>query len=328
MPCDGADHHARADQDDEEQQHPQQQQQRTGQDANEPSERRATAENCSTSSSSSSSARHERATARMPPGRDEEEPASSTPGGRGLGRRTGGAQQLTARTGSVPGALRVRSDWTTERVEPHPSRRGGSGTGADDSSAPPPPDDPPYLAEAHVVVPPPLVLARRMDDAGSHAEVPVMPERHERHQVSSRTKALVAAVAFLAAAIMGISLGLALKDLSSSPTTTATAGPPPPAPSSTPPAPSGQPSIGRPTEPPVIQGCSKLEESFLQCANPFCTEYMNQVTHYPTVDGTCYGLTNVACSLGMLCPDCDPCPDQAVAWDSCQVEAVCGAFTC
>jgi hypothetical protein len=228
----------------------------------------------------------------------------------------------------VPGALRVRSDWTTERVEPHPSRRGGSGPGAPDPSAPPQPDDPPYLAEAHVVVPPPLVVAERLDGIRPPAEVPVMPQRHARHQVSPRTKALVAAIAILAAVIVGVSLGLALKALSSSPTTTAMAGPPPPAPSSTPPAPSGQPSIGRPTDLPVIQGCSTLEATFLQCANPFCTECMNQVTHDPTVDGTCYGLTNVACSIGMLCPDCDPCLDQAIAWDFCQVEAVCGAFTC
>lgn len=46
------------------------------------------------------------------------------------------------------------------------------------------------------------------------------------------------------------------------------------------------------------------------------------------VEGSCTGIKNVTCSLRGTCPDCDGCYELAFAWDYCQIQAVCGPFTC
>jgi hypothetical protein len=191
------------------------------------------------------------------------------------------------------------------------------------------PVDPDVLLEAERAVPPELFEATRIVLPGVAAEPPEIDVPRPRNKFP-RSAALVVAIVVLAAGIVGIALGLALKGPSPAPVPTPAAADSvgAPLPSLPTAAPSGRPSPARPTDSSIIEGCSTLEKSFLACANGFCNGCRNAMLRDPNVDGSCFGLKNLTCSLGSACHDCAGCLDVAFAWDYCQLQPTCGSFTC
>jgi hypothetical protein len=281
----------------------------------------------------------------MPEEEEEEQPQGRTTKARGR-RGAGGGRFLPvlargAPLPPVPGAYRVAAGATTSAAAASPgpsydgngngensSMHGSEGPGTEPILPPPPPVEAPaaVLVEAEVVVPPELVEATRV----LHPEKTADPD--PRRKIPRSGALIVAGVVLLAAAVVGITFGVALKVPSpSSPTQTTSAGA----------GPSAAPTLGggdgwaetfiddRLDLAP--QDCQDEAVAFGYCVDAFtggnsaaCTVCVLGQDR----GGTCQTKEFLSCNLLTLCPSCGQCQEEWLVLWNCLTPDYCENFKC